>query len=156
MREREENIVTERRHTETKTHCPLLLFSATARLQKESDAKRSSMESCEKYEKKLRKVELKAKENLQKEGKRRQEAEYLASKLKKKVSELTFLLNEKADESDDDASSADSSRAASPAPGASSSSPSDHLPPDSPTPSRKVMLVPEEEESVVKIEKLPA
>ncbi len=46
-------------------------------------------------QKKLRKLELKMKENLAKEGKRRQEAEYTASKLKKKVSELTFLLNER-------------------------------------------------------------
>lgn len=45
---------------------------------------------------------MKAKENLQKEGKRRQEAEYVASKLKKKVSELTFLLKERADSSSED------------------------------------------------------
>ena len=113
------------------------------------------MESCEKYEKKLRKVELKAKESLQKEGKRRQEAEYLASKLKKKVSELTFLLNEKADESDD-ASSADSSRAVSPAPASSSSDQQTPPPlPASPSPTRKAALVADEEESVVKIERLP-
>lgn len=74
----------------------------TSKLLKEKDAKASFQESCDKYEKKMRKLEVKAKENLQKEGKRRQEAEYVASKLKKKVSELTFLLKEKADTSSDE------------------------------------------------------
>lgn len=54
----------------------------------------------------MRKLEIKAKDNLQKEGKRRQEAEYMLSKLKKKVSELTFLLKERADSSSDEVRSA--------------------------------------------------
>lgn len=76
--------------------------SIQQRLQREADLKESYMASCEKYEKKLRKLELKHKENLQKEGRRRQEAEHLASKLRKKVQELTFLLEERQDDDDDD------------------------------------------------------
>ena len=63
--------------------------------------KASFEESNELYEQKLKSLEQELMENLHQEGIRRQEAEYVASKLKKKVAELQFLLDERDQDSDD-------------------------------------------------------
>ena len=62
--------------------------------------KNSYLESNELYEAKLKDLEKELMENLNQEGIRRQEAEYIASKLKKKVAELQFLLDECEQDSD--------------------------------------------------------
>lgn len=62
--------------------------------------KNSYAESNDLYEEKLKDLEQELMENLNQEGIRRQEAEYIASKLKKKVAELQFLLDERDQDSD--------------------------------------------------------
>merc|ERR1712137_332204 len=63
--------------------------------------KNALAESNDLYEEKLKSLENELTENLQQEGIRRQEAEYVASKLKKKVAELQFLLDERDDQDSD-------------------------------------------------------
>ena len=62
--------------------------------------KNAYSESNDLYEEKLKALEQELTENLHQEGIRRQEAEYVASKLKKKVAELQFLLDERDQDSD--------------------------------------------------------
>ena len=62
--------------------------------------KTSYQDSNELYEQKLKSLEKELMDNLHQEGIRRQEAEYVASKLKKKVAELQFLLDERDQDSD--------------------------------------------------------
>jgi len=74
----------------------------TVNLQKEHDITTSLKESIAEYEKKLNELEARMWDNLNKEGTRRQEAEFQARRLKKKVEELQFLLDELKDESSAD------------------------------------------------------
>jgi len=71
----------------------------TVNLQKEHDTATSLKESIAEYEKKLNELEARMWDNLNKEGARRKEAEFQARRLKKKVEELQFLLDELKDES---------------------------------------------------------
>ena len=83
------------------------IVQLNTKLMEAVNKKTSLQESNNLYEQKLKSLEKEMMENLHQEGIRRQEAEYLASKLKKKVAELQFLLDEReqediSDEDDDD------------------------------------------------------
>lgn len=73
-----------------------------AKLAKETDRTGSLSDSVAEYEKKLKELEGRMWDNLNKEGQRRTEAETKAKRLKKKVDELQFLLDELKDEGSDE------------------------------------------------------
>jgi len=74
----------------------------TEKLAKEKDRTGSLGDSVADYEKKLKELEGRMWDNLNKEGQRRTEAETKAKRLKKKVDELQFLLDELKDEGSDE------------------------------------------------------
>lgn len=63
--------------------------------------------SIDKYETKMNNADKKFLDLISQESKRRKEAEYVANVLKKRVSELQFLLDEK-DDSDEDSETEES------------------------------------------------
>eukprot|EP00026_Physarum_polycephalum_P005967 Phypoly_transcript_06006.p1 GENE.Phypoly_transcript_06006~~Phypoly_transcript_06006.p1 ORF type:complete len:369 (+),score=106.64 Phypoly_transcript_06006:681-1787(+) len=73
-----------------------------SKLEKETDRTGSLSESVGEYEKKLKELEGRMWDNLNKEAQRRTEAESKAKRLKKKVDELQFLLDELKDDGSDE------------------------------------------------------
>ena len=76
------------------------ILQLNSKLMDAINKKNSLSESNELYEEKLKSLERELTDNLQQESIRRQEAEYIASKLRKKEGELQFLLDDRDQDSD--------------------------------------------------------
>lgn len=76
-----------------------MMVELKSKLQKENDKATSLSDSVIEYEKKVKELESRMWDNLNKEAQRRGDAEFNAKRLKKKVEELQFLLDELKDES---------------------------------------------------------